>query len=103
MTLVRFAALCDRCGRRSGEYEGWPHCRKCDNDTCDLCDVATERTEDEKDETLCSKCAALSIDVYKLTENHATWLVVYLRESGDEAFSGYQILGSFVESHKGEL
>jgi len=38
MSSVRFAALCDTCGKRSEEYRGWRSCAGCVEDVCDSCD-----------------------------------------------------------------
>jgi NMD protein affecting ribosome stability and mRNA decay len=59
MSIVRFAMLCDKCGRRSEEYGGWSSCRNCGEDVCPDCDVVAERTEDEANKTLCRDCKAL--------------------------------------------
>lgn len=40
--LVRFAALCDQCGRRSAEYTTWPGCRSCGADICPGCQAPDE-------------------------------------------------------------
>lgn len=56
VSMVRFAMLCDKCGARSGEYESWPTCKDCGEDTCSDCDVDSERTEDEANKTLCLNC-----------------------------------------------
>lgn len=56
--FVKFAALCDKCERRSEEYSTWPTCRECGEHVCPQCDVDNERTEDERDETLCLECHA---------------------------------------------
>lgn len=56
MSMVRFATLCDRCGRRSEEYTSWPTCEACERDICDRCDCPSERTEDERGQTLCVDC-----------------------------------------------
>jgi hypothetical protein len=57
MSMVKFASLCDKCQRRSGEYMGWPRCKDCGEDVCPDCDIPSERTEDETDKTLCRECA----------------------------------------------
>lgn len=56
--LVRFATLCDHCGKRSAEYAHFAVCRECLEDICPDCDVPSERSEDETNKTLCRKCAA---------------------------------------------
>jgi hypothetical protein len=56
MSVVRFAMLCDKCGRRSEEYGCHATCRECGLDICEACDVKAERTEDERNMTLCRDC-----------------------------------------------
>lgn len=58
MSTVRFATLCDKCGRRSEEYSSWPGCSECLADVCSDCDIPGERTEDERNQTLCKLCLA---------------------------------------------
>jgi NMD protein affecting ribosome stability and mRNA decay len=57
MSTVRFAMLCDKCGRRSEEYGSWPSCADCGEDVCTDCDVPAARTEDEANRTICRECA----------------------------------------------
>ncbi len=57
MSRVRFAELCDHCGKRSEEYTAWNICRGCLLDTCDDCDIETSRDDDEGMQTLCKTCA----------------------------------------------
>jgi hypothetical protein len=56
MSMVRFATLCDKCGKRSEEYTAWPTCKDCGDDVCTECDIDSERTEDERNATLCPDC-----------------------------------------------
>lgn len=57
MSMVQFAMLCDKCQRRSPEYESWPSCRECMEDACSNCDIPQERRLDENYRTLCKECA----------------------------------------------
>lgn len=66
MSLVRFASLCDTCGRRSSEYEQWHRCRDCDDHACPYCTApGSEREEGrskdgvdyETTTVLCNACA----------------------------------------------
>ena len=59
MSIVRFAMLCDKCGRRSDEYSSHATCKDCDLDICGMCDEEDERTEDEANRTLCHDCKAI--------------------------------------------
>lgn len=56
MSMVRFAMLCDKCGKRSDEYSVWDTCFECMEDVCDDCLVPGSRTEDERGECLCKRC-----------------------------------------------
>ena len=56
MSMVRFAMLCDKCGSRSDEYTGWPHCRECGEDVCPAC--STNPSEDERNLATCNECKA---------------------------------------------
>lgn len=58
--MVRFATLCDTCGKRSAEWEQWPRCRACDEHAC--IDHQTPLTLHEADldspaTCLCYRCA----------------------------------------------
>lgn len=55
MSVVMFAEICDKCGRRSEEYGRWLCCRECYDDTCDKCDIEDQRDE-ESNRTLCRAC-----------------------------------------------
>jgi hypothetical protein len=55
MSLVRFACLCDQCGKRSSEYSSWLSCRDCGEDVCDDCDLS-DRRDPEFGRTLCKRC-----------------------------------------------
>lgn len=59
MSMVRFATLCDKCGRRSEEYSAWPSCKDCMEDACPDCDIESERSGDERNHTLCHDCREL--------------------------------------------
>lgn len=49
MSTVKFAELCDVCGRRSEEYTTWPHCRECLRDICQTCAVPGSVREQDRD------------------------------------------------------
>ena len=34
MSMVRFASICDICGKRGEEYFAFPYCRECGRDLC---------------------------------------------------------------------
>jgi len=34
MGIVRFASICDHCGKRGEEYSAYLHCRNCGLDLC---------------------------------------------------------------------
>jgi len=55
MSRVRFAEICDDCGRRSAEYSRWNVCKFCGGDICPDCDVESQR-DSEHVTTLCRKC-----------------------------------------------
>ncbi len=57
MATVRFAHICDRCGKRGEEYTAMATCSECLKDTCSDCDVPAHRTEDERNKTVCKACA----------------------------------------------
>jgi hypothetical protein len=57
MSLAMFAAICDKCAKRSEEYGNWPWCFECLCDVCPECDVESQRN-DEANRTLCKGCAA---------------------------------------------
>ncbi|MGH9970623.1 MAG: hypothetical protein ACREBG_22930 [Pyrinomonadaceae bacterium] len=66
--MVRFATLCDSCGKRSCEYEAWPSCLECDKDTCSSCDVPAHRTDadlNKPERTLCQACVNEPLDRYQ--------------------------------------
>lgn len=53
--LVRFACVCDHCGKRSHEYEMWPCCRECGEDVCWACgEFWPDGPESWK--TVCKRC-----------------------------------------------
>lgn len=54
MSMVRFATLCDKCGKRSEEYSAWPSCRECLEHVCPNCSV--NASEDEAHEADCLEC-----------------------------------------------
>lgn len=55
--IVKFANLCDRCGKRSSEYQLWPSCRHCGLDICDECLNKDTLEADEFDfHCTCKEC-----------------------------------------------
>lgn len=63
MSMVRFAQLCDQCGKRSPEYSAWAHCRECSDDACRTCCPVFD---DETRQGLCTRCAvSLKVDAAK--------------------------------------
>lgn len=59
MSTVRFATLCDHCGKRSMEYSVWASCEECLSDTCPECAVTGSYDEDETGSScLCVHCEA---------------------------------------------
>ena len=57
MTTVRFATVCDKCGKRSTEYEAWASCDGCQDDVCPECSAEYREDEGRKYAT-CHNCAA---------------------------------------------
>ena len=53
MSLVKFAVVCDVCGKRGEEYGGVLTCTGCGRDVNDCCAVSTD---EEKREALCKDC-----------------------------------------------
>ncbi len=53
-----FATLCDRCKRRSPEWEQWPTCRGCMEHLCIDCEVPDQQQGGDGDPltTLCPEC-----------------------------------------------
>ena len=61
MSIVRFAMVCDHCGKRSPEYSGWPTCASCGSDICLTCAVPDSVDADyDHYDALCLKCAPYS-------------------------------------------
>jgi hypothetical protein len=61
MSTVRFATICDRCHRRSPEYDRWPVCRECQADICATCaepDSINPADLGTPASALCATCAA---------------------------------------------
>lgn len=54
---VKFADICDQCGARSPEYDGWWSCRECLMDVCGAC-IVPGSNDDERGEALCKICKA---------------------------------------------
>ena len=56
MSFVKFATICDGCGKRSAEYQAFPHCRECGEDFCHDCRFpGSERREENT--VICNDCA----------------------------------------------
>lgn len=55
MSRVRFAILCDHCGKRGPEYAHGYICRFCKADTCSGCMVPGSQN-DETGECMCLHC-----------------------------------------------
>lgn len=56
MSLVKFATLCDSCGKRSGEYQRFAVCEGCLLDVCPECTHVI--ISDESMRITCKACAA---------------------------------------------
>jgi len=52
MGIVKFASVCDECGKRGPEYEAFRFCRECGRDLCPE-HSNHDWDEDEKNSTLC--------------------------------------------------
>ncbi len=50
---VRFATICDHCGKRSEEYSSFATCRECLDDVCPNCSI---NKEDETGKATCHNC-----------------------------------------------
>ena len=53
MSIVRFASVCDHCGKRGPEYEAYLFCRECGRDLCPAC-RNSDFNEQERGVTLCA-------------------------------------------------
>jgi hypothetical protein len=59
--MVRFAMICDHCGKRSPEYGGWPTCRECGDHVCLGCIVPESDDADcDHYDATCLKCGKCS-------------------------------------------
>ena len=56
MSVVRFACICDHCGKRSEEYSGWFSCTECLEDVCDTC-IVPRSGDPETGRAICQRCA----------------------------------------------
>ena len=65
MSMVRFAMLCDQCGKRSREYGRWPECRDCSDDVCPDC---CHSSDEETSKGICKKCEALRVEHKELVD-----------------------------------
>lgn len=54
--LVRFAALCDQCGRRSAEWAQWPSCHDCLLDICPDCAAPGEAGYEDEGRWVGARC-----------------------------------------------
>lgn len=60
MSTVRFATLCDVCGKRSEEYARFPRCIDCGDDICPNCTVSVAFGGDpDKEAAVCPACDTL--------------------------------------------
>jgi hypothetical protein len=53
MSIVRFASVCDHCGKRGPEYEAYLSCRECGRDLCPAC-RNSDFNEEERGVTICA-------------------------------------------------
>jgi hypothetical protein len=53
MSIVRFASVCDQCGKRGPEYQAYLSCRACGRDRCPEC-RNSQFSEEERGLTLCA-------------------------------------------------
>ena len=57
MSLVRYANLCDTCGKRSAEYTTYPDCFECVQEFCPNCGVVTQECDGEiRERGYCNTC-----------------------------------------------
>jgi hypothetical protein len=54
--IVKFAELCDTCGRRSEEYTTWLTCRDCGEDVCYMCGHDIIAPDMDKGSAVCPDC-----------------------------------------------
>lgn len=66
--IVRFAEVCDHCGKRSEEYSRWFDCKECGEAVCDSCAVKGS-TDKETSSAFCKRCSALEDAVKFLGES----------------------------------
>lgn len=58
MSTVRFATICDLCGKRSAEYARFACCIDCGADVCPACEVGISYQNDpDRCSVVCFKCA----------------------------------------------
>lgn len=55
MSLVRFATICDKCGKRSPEFEFWYTCTDCRDDVCNGCTTTAKEDEGQRS-CVCFDC-----------------------------------------------
>lgn len=66
MGMVMFACVCDRCKKRSEEYNTWYRCVECGDDVCKEC--STNHDSDVDGATaICNRCA-VDVDVAALAD-----------------------------------
>lgn len=58
MSIVRFATLCDKCGKRSEEYKSWYICIYCGCHVCGECSVDQRDDEGLFASATCKECRA---------------------------------------------
>lgn len=87
MGMVRFATTCDGrphagdepCGKRSREYDSWPHCRECQDHCCP--DHQAAGTIEGPDVDVPETCICLDCALEELVNaNHASDCPVWVNE-----------------------
>jgi hypothetical protein len=57
MSTVRFATICDHCGKRSPEYDRYDTCADCGDDVCPSCSVSVSyQNNPDSDVVVCPTC-----------------------------------------------
>jgi hypothetical protein len=56
MSFVRFATVCDKCHKRSQEYQAFPYCRECGKHICSDC-RSLDHDDQENGTGICDECA----------------------------------------------
>jgi len=58
--LARYHAICDLCGQRQPEYQGYLNCRRCLRIVCEPCSI--EYDPDPPGQALCWQCDQASLE-----------------------------------------